>query len=288
VLPREHAQTAVPLTRVGPPAPERFGYLPAGSDQIYYVQHLPRERPVAKVLLAGPLGLERQTAYCTWLRWARHLASEKLECLHFDYRGMGESTGRFEDYHLHDWKDDLLAALRFLRGVDDVPVFLMGLRLGALLAARLFEEGEGDGLLLWDPPASGQGMLTEVLRRKLASDLMEGVAGPRKSRDAYIADLLRGGSVEVEGYRWTQRLWTDAVAFPFKLPSSAEARPWMLVHLDGRPLSASIPAGHAAAVPIPKPPFWGHDPFVLARVSELFGHGTGFLRAAARQGRQEP
>lgn len=64
--------------------------------RLYTVLHQAKDR-VARVLLAGRFASERYFAYHTWVRWARYLAERRIEALRFDYRGMGESTGVFED-----------------------------------------------------------------------------------------------------------------------------------------------------------------------------------------------
>jgi hypothetical protein len=58
----------------------------------------------------------------------------------------------------------------------------------------------------------------------------------------------------------------------------------MVVHLDRAPGATTRAPGHHAVIPVPKPPFWGHDPSAIAQVSDLFEHGAGFLMQAASEG----
>ena len=267
-----------PLVWLRPFADETFELLPHSGQQLYCVRHACLGEPKAVVVLAGPFGLERQTSYTTWVRWARTLAAQQFEVLHFDYRGTGESSGQFDAMTMSDWIDDLRACHGFALSDRSLPVVWVGLRMGALLAAQLFSSGMGSALLLWAPPLSAQALLTDTLRRKLASDMLEGVPGPRKSREAYIHELMSGATVEVEGFPWTSRLWTDAAQHRLLFPGESERRPWMAVQLDGRPMSAGLDASHHRSILLGKPPFWGHDPFVVPNVTELFSVSVNFVR----------
>lgn len=269
-----------------PPAPESARYLEHDGEQLYVVVHPPSSPLVARVLLCGPFGLERDFSYTTWVRWARYLAGEGFEVLHFDYRGIGESSGRLERLGTEAWLADTRLALRFLhRRTGPAPVLVHGLRFGALLASRVFAEGEADGLLLWDAPSSARDVLLDVLRRKLAEDFVNG-ATKRRSRESFIAELERGGHVEVEGYLWGQRLWEESASLPLALPAPEDARPWLVVHLDRRGERRVDARDHALVLPIPRPPFWGADPFLLTDLQDVFSASTGFLREAARTGRE--
>lgn len=274
----------VALTPLVPPVREDIGYWDRDGVQIYYVRHPadPAAGPLkAKVLLAGPMAIERQTAYITWLRWARLLASNGFEALHFDYSGMGESSGRFADFSHVDWLADTRLCFEKLKSDGDLPVILMGFRLGAGLAAHLFAAGCGDALLTWDLPKGIEKHLMEILRRKITTDIVEKIVEP-KTRDEYWQDLKAGGSVDVEGYLWQQKLIVDAEAHPLQKPGADEQRSWQNIRLIQ--YAAKPPAKpNQISVKIPNPPFWGSDPFptVLPDVSELFEASLSFVQQVA-------
>nr|WP_314442248.1 alpha/beta hydrolase [uncultured Sphingomonas sp.] len=60
---------------------------------------------------------------------------EGLGLIRFDYRGTGESPGRFADFTLEDWLDDAAAAA----GLTGAPLFLVGSSMGGWLMLHLAE-----------------------------------------------------------------------------------------------------------------------------------------------------
>jgi pimeloyl-ACP methyl ester carboxylesterase len=247
------------LRRSGVDVPAELpGYLDHDGDQLYHVLHPAAGRRAGGIVLAPTMVPERDSFYFLWVAWARVLAARGWDVFRFDYRGMGESTGRFQDTSFSTWLNDVELGLQFLRRrVGPQPVILHGIRLGALLAATLFNQGEGDALLMWSPVA-GRDLLMEGLRLRLLMDFTNNRGGPRKSRDDYIAELMAGRVVEVQGYLWSKRLWEEAEQFPLRLPCDGSQRPWLHVRLERKPPPDAGPSVHA---PIPIAPFAiGGDP----------------------------
>jgi alpha/beta superfamily hydrolase len=236
-------------------------------------------------VIANPFALERQNAGISLRRFAEAAVGAGVEAARFDYRGCGESTGAFREASFSAWVDDLMAVVASLAASDasPVPVILLGLRVGGLLAAEAFARGAGDALLLWGAPGSGRAALTEVLRRRLATDFMEGTQDSgRESSDApatredYIRDLEADVEVEVEGYPWTRGLWSDAQGFELKLPAEDEGRPWLALGLNRRP-PVGVSATTGRKVPVPRPPFWHHSPIAVPDLSALYSESLGFF-----------
>src|SRR5271166_4017319 len=94
--------------------PEQAGYFEVPGAHLYTVLHSVAD-PVARVLLVGPFASERQNSYGPWVRWARYLAARKIEVLRFDYRGIGESTGVFEEMTFATWCEDVELLADWLR-----------------------------------------------------------------------------------------------------------------------------------------------------------------------------
>lgn len=224
---------------------EQPGYFEIAGEHLYTVVH-EVEAPVARVLLAGPFAMNRHHSYIPWVRWARYLAARGIEALHFDYRGVGESTGTFEKMTFSDWMNDVSSLHAWFKDRSPrVPIFLHGLSLGAIFAARAFGQGIGEGLILWSPPSDANAVLRSTLVNWNMVHRFAKPADQFKPVSHYIQKLETEGSLAVNGYIWTAELWRES--FEVKLPecmtdaataSAAYGRPVKIVTLakDAAPL----------------------------------------------------
>jgi alpha/beta superfamily hydrolase len=233
------------------------GYFDFSNGQIYHVMHHANIQRRAAVLLCGPAGAERERSYPTFVKWARTLAAQGYDTLRFDYRGIGESTGRFEDMTLTDWLEDAaFCATRLSEISPDVPLILHGTRAGALIAAELFATGVGDALLLWAPPASGHALLWDTLRRNLAAQMVTNPNSPRQTREQLVAALEAGELINVDGYFWSRNLWRDAQLHALAHPAETEPRPWHIVRISNLATSAINANVQGREEHVRTKPFW--------------------------------
>src|SRR5579859_1196980 len=115
--------------------PERAGYFEVPGAHLYTVLHQV-EQPVARLLLVGPFASERHSSYIPWVLWARYLAGKGIEVLRYDYRGIGESEGVFEETSFDEWMQDVRHLADWLKDRSpSLPLVLHGLGIGAILAS---------------------------------------------------------------------------------------------------------------------------------------------------------
>jgi uncharacterized protein len=168
-------------------------------------------------VLSHPFAEEKLWSHRVFVSLARALAARGYPVLRFDYAGAGDSSGRTAETSLATHMDDLRAAVERLG--SDAPelerIGLIGLRLGATLAARLAEEVADDAvttvlrgapLVLCDPVLDGAAYLQEVLRANLSAQLATHgkVIETREVMSQRIAD---GGVVNVDGYEIAKPLF---------------------------------------------------------------------------------
>jgi alpha-beta hydrolase superfamily lysophospholipase len=126
--------------------------------------HLP-EAGIARagIVLCPSLGVEALVAQPAYLRLARHLEEMGFAVLRFDYSATGDSSGSMEqDASIDQWVNDVRTARDFIVTCGAERVGVVGLRVGATLAARsLVEHGSFDALALWDPCSTGRAFVRE-------------------------------------------------------------------------------------------------------------------------------
>lgn len=145
-------------------------------------------------------------------RMAYRLAAESFDSLIFDPYGTGDSPGEFSDAAWDVWKADTIAAAHLLKEKGADRIIAVALRGGALLGLSVQKELLQlglTGLVLWQPPASGQTMLNQFLRLRLAARMDE---GRTRETGAQLRERLSSGEIiEVGGYGLTSAL-TEGMA----------------------------------------------------------------------------
>ncbi|MEO0617264.1 MAG: alpha/beta hydrolase, partial [Pseudomonadota bacterium] len=172
-----------------------------------------------------------------------------------DLRGTGDSPGAFGEFSIGDWCDDLRATIEDARArFGDIPVVLLGIRFGALLAARVAPESGVRDLLLWQPATEGKRLMREFLRVWSAANMGAGA-------DAR-ATLAETGELEVAGYRVTQTLVGDIDGLTFALTEDKTRIHWLeagasVSARSERGIQQLRSAGHdIRTASVDCPPFW--------------------------------
>ena len=115
-------------------------------------------------VICGPIGYEYTHSHRTVRHLADRLALRGIPALRFDYDGTGDSPGTdFDPDRLSRWQSDILAAVARAKASSGCSsVCLIGIRLGATLAAFAASECDIDLLVMWNPCVKGSTYLREL------------------------------------------------------------------------------------------------------------------------------
>jgi len=138
----------------GPPSRRLFGIID--------------EPPIARatgrgVVLCYPHGPDYGTSYRSFRVLAGRLRNVGCRVLRFDYFGTGDSSGDWRDATVEQWLEDVRQAVGEMVSGGVTDVSLVGLRLGATLAAMVASTLPAlRELVLWEPVLDGQQYLASL------------------------------------------------------------------------------------------------------------------------------
>jgi len=186
---------------------EIYEYIPVRGERLFVGLHLPEPSPPSPLrrgsgqalprergdraqrgrgegthecaVIASPIHEEKKSAHRPLVDLARALAGCGVPCLRFDYVGTGDSSGEPAAVTLGSMTDDLRAAVEHAKRVSATEVVhLVGVRLGADIAALLAEEDPGIRSIVLVVPV---------------------VQGARYVREMRIRSRIRGAITDSEG-----------------------------------------------------------------------------------------
>jgi len=143
----------------------RLEALHFGPDQrLFGLRSEPLMRPrQTAIVICQSWGPEGMRCYRGLHLLAQQLAERGFETLRFDYTGTGDSAD-VDGAPLALWLSDIAVAANELRELSGASrIALLGLRLGALLAAQAADAARADEVLLWDAPEDGRSWSAEML-----------------------------------------------------------------------------------------------------------------------------
>jgi exosortase A-associated hydrolase 2 len=256
-------------------------FLETDSKRLFCVFFPPAGEARGNYLFVPPFAEEMNRCRSMVAMQSRALCNNGFGVLLVDLFGTGDSSGEFGEATWASWKESLNAGCRWLAAKPGPRRGVWGLRLGALLAAEMVNDGlEADHLLFWQPVVNGKTMLTQFLRIKVAASMDLNVDAP--STDAMRAQFKAGSSVEIGGYELNPELalaidaailaegrgfrglrveWleTSAVADATLAPASSKAV--AALRESGARVEASVHEG---------PPFWQlHERSLAPRLIEI-------------------
>ncbi len=261
------------------PTPEA-GWFGPPQRPLFGLLHHPEGPARGVAVLCPPLGRQYQASHDTLRYTAEQLAEAGVAALRFDYDGTGDSAGRDDEPgRVKAWLASVAQAAAFARDAVGGPLGLVGLHVGALLAAAAAETvGELDALVLWDACDSGRAFV----RRQRALQLLG---------FGEVDDDTSG--IGLPGWWLRRDTASDLEALPPKRlcrhppervlvltrPGEAEPRR-LLAHLGARNVEVASAAGHEALFDV--------EPIDAQVPTEAVSSVVGFVASALAASHQRP
>lgn len=239
------------------PISEQFGF----AHDCLYRLIAPAAEVRGALVLVPPAAEEKKAAHRALVEATRAWAAAGWDCLHLDLRGTGDSAGAHAAAGWQTWLDDVAAALAFQRArYPDLPLTLVGLRLGATLAAAAATAAPVDHLVLLEPFTDGPAYLRQcrqrsALRAQLTAEEADAAPAPAPGAPAPgtpAADTAAG--FDFDGFAYSADL-VGPLASVDLLASPPSAPRVTILQVSGssrlrRPLSQLQAASQAAGAEV--------------------------------------
>lgn len=224
--------------------PDAF-FLPTRSGSLFCLYHSPKG-PVQRgqVLHLHPFAEELNTCRRISAQFARALAAAGYAVLQFDMYGCGDSEGDFGDATWTTWLNNAHDALDELNRragepTEAAPLWMWGVRSGALLSANMLAGMDTPcHLLWWQPVVSGSQVLQQWLRLDAAREWLSKDKERMEAAPTLSEQLNRGQDVHVAGYRITPEMARELNTrhmTPFPPLSTAQPTKLVCVELCASP-----------------------------------------------------
>lgn len=179
--------------------PVQAEFLPVDPGQRLCLIHVPGQGCRGVVVHVPAFAEEMNKSRRQVALAARALAEAGFAVVVPDLYGCGDSSGDFGEATWERWQRDVGEIGRWAAARFGGPLWLWGLRAGALLAVSVADSFPGSHLLLWQPVASGKLYLTQFLRLKVANDALAEAAARAGTKEIQ-ARLMAGNTEEIAGY----------------------------------------------------------------------------------------
>ena len=214
------------------------------------------------ILCLPSLFEELNLARAVVAKQAQAFADQGLPCLILDYYGTGDSEGEFEQASVDIWRQDITAAISWLKAQGVDSILLWGMRFGALMAMNqqmeLHEQITIEAQIFWKPVVSGKQFAGQLLRIKQAHTVLNNAAEKINWRQ----HILDGNTTEIAGYPISSELLTALEALE-ELKASTPLSPVYWFELGAKsltPASERIIAQWSErkinSYSVDCPPFW--------------------------------
>ena len=178
-------------------------FLDSPQGPLFCIHHRPApDQPVrGQLLVVNPFNEEMNRCRSMLTLQAQALAAQGVGTLVLDLFGTGDSAGEHGEASWDHWRDNLALALDWLEKQPGAFRCVLGIRLGAILAADLIARSSRRNLSLicWQAVVDGKLHFTQFLRIRIAAR-MDRPDLPKESTASLREELARGSNVEVGGY----------------------------------------------------------------------------------------
>lgn len=182
-------------------------YFDSGPHRLFGWHHGPAAGESANIglVVCKPFGYESICAHRSVRAFAEAAAALGVPTLRFDYTGTGDSSEiDAQADQVATWTQDVIAAVAELQRRTGVQrVYVLGFRLGALLAALAANECKAiGGLILIAPIVSGRRYLRELRTTRMAG--LIGTESPDTQASTGAANAAASaGSMEISGFMFS-------------------------------------------------------------------------------------
>jgi len=185
------------------------------------------------LVFCTPFAEEKLWSQRVFVNFARYLANNGYIILRFDYMGHGDSDGNFEDSDIDTRLLDINRAIEVIKERTNIKsVGILGLRLGATLAAMCSEKNNGlDFMVLWEPIVQVEKYLNQCLRSNLTTQ-MATYKKIKYTREEMINDLMEDRAVNIDGYMMSGQFYRQASSIDFTEMALNFSKPVFMVHIS--------------------------------------------------------
>ena len=178
-------------------------FIDGPNGRLLAVYYGPRPLAGGAVLFVPPFAEEMNRSRRMAALMGRRFAAQGIGFLVLDLYGTGDSAGDFLNARWSLWRDDVVAGLEWLSDQGANICSLLGLRLGACLAADIARDPARrlGRLIVWQPVLRGEIFLNQFLRIRVASEIDAATSGAEVTTKSLKESLNGGNVLEIAGYQ---------------------------------------------------------------------------------------
>ena len=212
-------------------------YFGSSEKPLFGVHHPAQGKANRKecVVLCPAIGTELLRSYRAFRQLATNLSKQGFDVLRFDYYGTGDSSGDCLEGNLQQWREDIRTAIEELKDATGATtVSLVGLRLGATLAAEVAKQEAVSRLVLWEPVIDGEAYIQDRISADLEYETEHNHAEDMKK------NLDADDPIGIMGFAWSSKLREELAEIDLDSFSGIESRHTYLLVREENQLTSQL------------------------------------------------